>query len=360
MDAPAPVYTGPVDLDDLALMYRYRPGVDPWPSRESLFADLDANGMREPLLAYKAPWLVWLKRCRTMVGIPHTWTPRQHDGSVWLVKRGNQRVAWARMRGLTSLPVLLFDDEGACDRFWQHRQRLGENPPQLLPAPTIVPRALSHIVGIRVGDRYDEADERAWVSGIHRTTTRTHTVRVIREDEDLDGWWVKFRLFDPAMDLPRVVYFFDMDLVFRRDLDAVLDALDAIPHPVAAMWDWFVPGEFGSAVMRIDRESDVALRVWDRFQAERHMLTGGDQGHIGRFLGDEWGAIPDRLLCSYKTTIGRFPKNADRDHGKVDEVSILGFHGRPRPAEVAAHAGWPHHAMLREYYEGKGESDAQA
>ena len=83
-----------IPVRDLLALCEYP---DDWTGREALFADLDENGMREPLGVMKMDALEWanLPPCHPKLVRPPPWLC-----VFTAVKQGNQRLAWAKSRGI--------------------------------------------------------------------------------------------------------------------------------------------------------------------------------------------------------------------------------------------------------------------
>ncbi|HKX46143.1 MAG TPA: hypothetical protein VJP77_05535 [Planctomycetota bacterium] len=204
-------------------------------------------------------------------------------------------------------------------------------------------------------EKYDVGYERAAIEGIRRTSSAEVRVlnRILRPDGGpILGWWAKLGLFDPRADLPETVYFFDLDTVFLRDLDRILDAMDADPAPVVGLRDYMRP-EFASGVMRIRRDTDAARRVWARAVSRNFREGPGDQHLIGKaLLPSDVGYVPDALAPSYKV-LSRMvsPENVRRSGraaSTAGEASVICFHGKPTVREVAEDPAAPYHALVRE------------
>ncbi|MFI5401327.1 MAG: hypothetical protein ACHQ1G_00095 [Planctomycetota bacterium] len=215
------------------------------------------------------------------------------------------------------------------------------------------------VVLIRVPDvngreKYDLGYEEAAIRGIGRIATANIRIlrRVLRPDgSPLLGWWAKLGLFDPRADLPETVYFFDLDTVFLRDVDRILDAMDADPAPVVGLRDYMRP-VFASGVMRIRRDTNAAVRVWARAVLKGFREGAGDQDLIGRALEPpDVGYVPDALAPSYKVLAGKVSPENVRRSGRAastaDEASVICFHGVPTVRDVATDPAAPYHALVR-------------
>lgn len=93
-----------------------------WGQRErTVYRSLDRAGLANPILAYRCPVETWAARVplRLRQGVRPA-PIAEHDGDVHLVKFGNQRLAWALLRGWTHVPAVILDTEHDCARWLVH------------------------------------------------------------------------------------------------------------------------------------------------------------------------------------------------------------------------------------------------
>lgn len=87
------------------------PMVDYGDAERTVYADLDDRGMRNPILAFRVSEASYrtdhAKRAQRIPG-------RVVDGEVYMVKFGNQRLAWARLRGYTEVAAYVCDSQQDC------------------------------------------------------------------------------------------------------------------------------------------------------------------------------------------------------------------------------------------------------
>jgi len=107
-----------IHVDELSPVNIYR---GDWPGRDELWTDLDAHGIQNPLIAFACPFPEWLRRMRHHVVTEEVKPPAWQaiTGWVWATKRGNQRLAWARARGVTHVPAILCADEATADDLYR-------------------------------------------------------------------------------------------------------------------------------------------------------------------------------------------------------------------------------------------------
>jgi hypothetical protein len=143
------------------------------------------------------------------------------------------------------------------------------------------------------------------------------------------GWWSKMELF--GHDLGRVLYM-DLDTVIVGPLDEML----AYPHQFTAL---------NSLGKKTTRLLNSGLMAWqgarpdllEPFAADpqrwinecRTARCWGDQGFIGRHIGNDWQAWQDLFpgaVGSYKNTWNR--------QRPPSSARVVCFHGEPKPFKV--------------------------
>ena len=144
----------------------------------------------------------------------------------------------------------------------------------------------------------------------------------------LPGWWEKLRLFKPGMFPGGRVLFLDLDTFIVGNIDDIA----SYDGPFATLRDFWREDGLGPAVMLWNTEAE--LGIWEGWEAEGKPMkhANGDQGwleqHYGRRKPD---ILQDRhpgRFVSYKTHC---------TNGVPEGASVVCFHGKPRPHEVA---GW--------------------
>ena len=147
----------------------------------------------------------------------------------------------------------------------------------------------------------------------------------------LPGWWEKLRLFKPGMFPDGRVLFLDLDTFIIGNIDDIA----SLDTPFATLRDFWRKDGLGPAVM-IWR-TDAALGIWEAFvaggmkmthpQGDQGFLENLDQGNFRKRIDILQDKYPDRFV-SYKTHC---------TNGVPEGASVVCFHGKPRPHEVA---GW--------------------
>ena len=144
----------------------------------------------------------------------------------------------------------------------------------------------------------------------------------------LPGWWEKLRLFKPGMFPGGRVLFLDLDTFIVGNIDDIA----SYDGPFATLRDFWREDGLGPAVMLWNTEAE--LGIWEGWEAAGKPMkhANGDQGwleqHYGRRKPD---ILQDRhpgRFVSYKTHC---------TNGVPEGASVVCFHGKPRPHEVA---GW--------------------
>ena len=144
----------------------------------------------------------------------------------------------------------------------------------------------------------------------------------------LPGWWEKLRLFKPGMFPDGRVLFLDLDTLITANIDEIA----RFDVPFATLRDFWRPNGLGPAVMIW--HTDVNLGIWEAFEKSGKMNDPrGDQGFLesiddGRFRQYILQDVFPGCFASYKTHC---------TNGLPDGVSVVCFHGKPRPHEVG---GW--------------------
>lgn len=96
------------------------PMVEWGPDERTIYADLDANGMRNPVLAYRKGYDAFRAE-HTKLHKRGTFV-RVDGDDVLLVKWGNQRIQWAKLRGYTHIATVVCPSQVACLQ-WLRRYR---------------------------------------------------------------------------------------------------------------------------------------------------------------------------------------------------------------------------------------------
>lgn len=154
-----------------------------------------------------------------------------------------------------------------------------------------------------------------------------HFVRRVPLTHGWPGWWSKIELFRPGVFGKQRVIYLDLDTWVRGDLAPLAD----IPGAFCALRDFYRPDGLGSGVMVFDPLEAVELYIRFAFDAERLMrrhARGGDQAFIEQHRIWTATRIQDH-------TRGVYSFKVDCRGGVPRDASLVCFHGRPKPWEVA-------------------------
>ena len=188
------------------------------------------------------------------------------------------------------------------------------------------------------------------------TELRTGIDGAIRRMElprtDIMGWWHKLWFFSPEFVTtvgPGQVLYLDLDTVIVGNIDEFMD-FESIDAPLALLRDvgsWRKPQppanvNWGSAIM--SWQVGWGHQIWKSFTRdvgqEMRSHGHGDQGYIKYMVppGDVvfWQDFlsPRSQLVSYKWQM-RDPNKGIPDPPVPDGVTMIVFHGVPRPHEVS-------------------------
>lgn len=145
--------------------------------------------------------------------------------------------------------------------------------------------------------------------------------------EGIQGWWNKISLFKPGV-------FERGDRVLFLDLDTLIigsiDELANYDGPLATLEDFYRKGRVGSGVMAWT-VSEKTEAIWSRWDDEKFPAhEGADQGWIEGTAGEIsflQKLFPGRIASYKLNCLSATPKRG---------ISVVCFHGRPRPHECKA------------------------
>jgi hypothetical protein len=204
------------------------------------------------------------------------------------------------------------------------------------------------VVCVLWGDKYSDDYVRILKASVARNTTIPHRfvclsdrkikgVETLHLEGGLEGWWNKLMLFNSAIGFGNRIVYLDLDTVITGNIDFLLQYNGnfmgienlGVAHPKDKM---IYRGEFQSGVMAWDKE--YASFIWPTFVHNKSNLNGlaGD----GEFLNAMFKTMnddPDLLQRLYPGKIQSF-KYESYFTGDLDEVSIVCFHGDPRPHQA--------------------------
>ena len=142
------------------------------------------------------------------------------------------------------------------------------------------------------------------------------------------GWWCKMAAFDPSA-FEGSMLMMDLDTI---PVGSVLPFIWSEPRCSMMLRDFYSPHRPASGVMLITEEDRA--KVWEEWIKKpsdfmKRYRSLGDGGAIAEILGNV-EFLQDNypgLICSYKV---------DCQNGTPHGVSLICYHGRPRPHET----GW--------------------
>jgi len=159
-------------------------------------------------------------------------------------------------------------------------------------------------------------------------------VTVLRMWTNLPRWWGKVDMWNPRLaEMFGRAFYLDLDTLIIGNIDDIAAYSGERPLITA---DWYHGGPSQSLLIYTPNQFE---RVWRKFQqSPQHWMQEGDRMHCPNW-GDQillreqcdmefnyfQGVFPGRL-ASYKATLKCRPP--------VDSVSIICFHGKPRPQEA--------------------------
>ena len=150
-------------------------------------------------------------------------------------------------------------------------------------------------------------------------------VETVQLEKDWPGWWSKMELFSGSVDDD--LLFFDLDTVIVGEVDAFSVSKTTM------LTDFYRPKYLASGLMYIAKEDKP--KIWREFtkDPQLHMLKYrrfpliGDQGFLnGRLDAQRWQDVLPGKVVSYK---------AHCRQGVPDGVSVVCFHGKPRPWDIS-------------------------
>lgn len=200
-------------------------------------------------------------------------------------------------------------------------------------------------VTLQVGDKYDDH----YVKALRRSLAEYgHDLVVLGleyplPDVPLEGWWWKTYLFSKELQA-------DLGPMFWLDLDTVLmNPIDWVKvDKFMCLRSAWVADEWGSGVMTIPPGTGNAL--WELVKEHPALameyqgggLRFGDQGLIRRAFDEgmiKAESVRDaQLQYRWPNKLASYKKEVIEKGVDPNEVSIVFFHGTPRPHEV--HTPW--------------------
>jgi len=215
------------------------------------------------------------------------------------------------------------------------------------------------VICLKAGNLYSAEYVNNLYCGIKRNTSRPFKFICFTDDSSdimsevetrplptnrypLKGWWWKLWFFSPEIQIDGRILYFDLDTVVVGPIDEFFDfqgefailrgMFESVRNPQSKA--------MGSGIMAW--RAGWGRQIWDTFRSniDLGMKAGGDQQFIMKVVKPEqvtyWQDFLQRhKLCSYKAHVRDKPQ---RDQ-VPDGVSVICFHGKPRPVEVR-HLPW--------------------
>ncbi len=205
------------------------------------------------------------------------------------------------------------------------------------------------VVCVRWGDKYSADYVTRLRSMVARHLTLPHRfvcitanpidgIDCVPEQCNFPAWWQKIGLFRPGF-LEGPALYLDLDMIVVASIDWVGEFLEA---DLAAIENWgsrrregpLYEDELSSALM-IWRPGPKSAQIFEWFSMKdaKRLEPHGDQTFITEMARAWVTRIPQERIASYKRHI--------RGSSGVlaNEISVVAFHGSPRPHEVA-HEPW--------------------
>lgn len=166
------------------------------------------------------------------------------------------------------------------------------------------------------------------------TTDRFDGIETRNPPVSYSGWWQKIGLFGRQVATGPSLYF-DLDVVIVGNIDYLADYTK---ERFAAPANWAQSGHGGiqSSVMAWQGNWHLPVERFNYSHDSERFY--GDQEYLWDLLGDQWAKIPG--ICSYKYHCR---------NGMPADKSVIVFHGKPDPHEVADEWILPFTVTLRSH-----------
>lgn len=153
------------------------------------------------------------------------------------------------------------------------------------------------------------------------------------------GWWAKMEMFRP--DLHGDFLYVDLDTVFLR----TPKSFDGLSGPCVLADFYFPQTSVGSGLMYLPESCRGPIwENWERFPHDHIARNHGDQDFLTPLLwpAERWQNKFPYNVVSYKAHLSKedgqqFYKGGYDD---MSQISVVCFHGKPRPWEVQHKHGW--------------------
>lgn len=210
-----------------------------------------------------------------------------------------------------------------------------------------------HILCVKWGDLYHCEYVNKLYNSIKRNTTKDFKFICFTEDtngiseeiecrdfvhKELTGWWNKMYLFSNDLNITDRILYFDLDTVITGNIDEFMefDGNFAILQDLYRVENNKEDTSFGSAIM--SWKGGQQNSIWETFasnMAANSAVGGGDQRYLMANMNIEhitfWQKYLQRTkLVSYKVKL----KDKELKEELLADVSVICFHGIPRPHEI--------------------------
>jgi GT2 family glycosyltransferase len=147
---------------------------------------------------------------------------------------------------------------------------------------------------------------------------------------DYSGWWSKLELFKPEMEQYRPFLYVDLDTAIVGNIDSIFPSKEK-ERSFITLEDFYRKGVLASGMMWIPANNDKVKIIWNK----RSTKLRGDQDYIGSVVKADyfWQNITNKIT-SFK------PKGLGWLTELPKQISIVCFHGKPRPREAAKSVKW--------------------
>lgn len=200
-----------------------------------------------------------------------------------------------------------------------------------------------HIICIIWGDLYSDEYVNKLYRSISRNTSydfkftcftdRERQLEVAQEPIPFftGDWYSKISLYNKDLyDFNSQVFYFDLDTVITNNLDTIL----AYDGNFAVLEDFTHRDRYGSGFM--SWKPEAVHHMWENFTPEWKDRFG-DQAwcELHYPKADFWQRLYPEKIVSYKIHVAKSMYTRVSHAGSLDTASIVCFHGRPNPHEVA-------------------------
>jgi len=203
-----------------------------------------------------------------------------------------------------------------------------------------------HIVTIIWGNTYtnDYVDKLYWGIRRHTSIPFKFTCFVDTLDREFTphvekklipyftgNWYSKISLYNRELYRPEdQIFYFDLDTVIIDDLNDIF----SYTGDFAVLEDFTHQNKYGSGFM--SWTPAAVHHLWERFKPGWSHKFGDQAWCEQQYPGaDFWQKLYPKKIISYKVHIKRSMRSVPGQTGDLNTASIVCFHGKPNPHEVA-------------------------